>query len=108
MSNDDLGKEILNLVGGKDNVNNLIHCVTRLRFKLKDTKKADTSTIKNLDGVMTVVQSGGQYQVVIGDNVAEIYDQITPLLNQDSVSDDVEREEPTQEKESIGNRLGCV
>lgn len=105
MSNDDLGKEILNLVGGKDNVNNLIHCVTRLRFKLKDVRKADTNTIKSLDGVMTVVQSGGQYQVVIGDNVADIYDQITPLLNQDSVSDDVEREEATQEKESIGNRL---
>jgi Phosphotransferase system IIC components, glucose/maltose/N-acetylglucosamine-specific len=80
MTDKELAQQIVNLVGGKDNVNSLIHCVTRLRFKLKDENIAKTDDIKNLDGVMTVIKSGGQYQVVIGDKVADIYDQVMPIL----------------------------
>lgn len=80
MDDKTLAKKILENVGGKENVNSLIHCVTRLRFKLKDESVANTEKIKNLDGVMTVVTSGGQYQVVIGDKVDDVYSQITPLL----------------------------
>ena len=72
----DLAKEIIKLVGGKENINSLTHCATRLRFRLVDTKKANGTAIKNLDGVLTVVESGGQYQVVIGEKVAEVYDAI--------------------------------
>lgn len=75
-----LAKEIIQLVGGKENVNSLVHCVTRLRFKLKDESKANDDAIKNLDGVITVVHSGGQYQVVIGDAVGDVYDEIMPRL----------------------------
>ena len=75
-----LAADIVKNVGGKENVNALAHCITRLRFKLKDEGKADTEAIKGLDGVVTVVQSGGQYQVVIGNAVGEVYDEI--LLSQ--------------------------
>ncbi len=68
-----LAKEILELVGGAENVGSLAHCITRLRFKLIDEKKADTEKLKVLDGVTTVIQSGGQYQVVIGNHVPEVY-----------------------------------
>lgn len=68
-----LAKEIVKQVGGKENVNGLTHCITRLRFKLKDESKANDDTIKNMDGVVTVMKSGGQYQVVIGNHVPEVY-----------------------------------
>jgi PTS system beta-glucosides-specific IIC component len=71
---DQLAKTIIKDVGGKDNVNSVVHCATRLRFKLKDEKKADDDVLKNTDGVVTVVKAGGQYQVVIGNEVADVYD----------------------------------
>ena len=76
-----LAKEIVKLVGGKDNVIGLTHCITRLRFKLKDESIAKDDIIKGLDGVVTVMKSGGQYQVVIGNAVADVYAQVLPLLH---------------------------
>ncbi|MDT8715970.1 PTS glucose transporter subunit IIA [Clostridium sp. 19966] len=73
MKYEKLAKDIIKNVGGKENVNSLTHCVTRLRFKLKDESKANTDVLKNMDGVVTVVKSGGQYQVVIGNHVPEVY-----------------------------------
>ena len=67
-------KQILKLVGGKNNVENLVHCATRLRFTLKDESKADKAALEALPDVLSVVQSGGQYQVVIGPQVADYYD----------------------------------
>lgn len=72
----DLAKDIVANVGGKDNVKNVRHCITRLRFQLKDEGKADTEYLKKRDGVVTVVQAGGQYQVVIGNHVPEVYDAV--------------------------------
>ena len=54
-----LGKTILQLVGGSSNVNSVAHCATRLRFRLKDEAKADTKKIEDLDGVISVVKKGG-------------------------------------------------
>ncbi len=68
-----LSRDILRLVGGKENIESVYHCVTRLRFKLKDESIAKTEEIKNLDGVVTVMKSGGQYQVVIGNHVPDVY-----------------------------------
>lgn len=76
---DSLSKKIIKLVGGKDNVKSVVHCATRLRFKLKDEKKANTEELKDTDGVVTVVQSGGQYQVVIGNEVADVYDHLIKI-----------------------------
>jgi PTS system beta-glucosides-specific IIC component len=67
-------------VGGADNVKGLTHCVTRLRFTLADESKADESGLKATEGVMGVVQQGGQYQVIIGNEVDGVYDAITPLI----------------------------
>lgn len=69
----ELAKDIVAHVGGKENVNNVRHCVTRLRFVLKDESKADTDYLKQRDGVVTVVKAGGQYQVVIGNHVPDVY-----------------------------------
>lgn len=73
MKNKQLANEVLSLVGGKDNVISVIHCATRLRFKLKDESIANTEGLNNHNGVIKVVQSGGQYQVVIGSHVSEVY-----------------------------------
>lgn len=71
-----LAKTILQDVGGRDNVNSVAHCTTRLRFKLKDIKKANDDDLKDTDGVVTVVKAAGQYQVVIGNEVADVYEAV--------------------------------
>ena len=70
---------ILDLVGGVENINNVGHCATRLRFNLKDEDKADTDALKKTPGVVGVVQAGGQYQVVIGNEVKDVYAELTRL-----------------------------
>ncbi|MGY0837637.1 beta-glucoside-specific PTS transporter subunit IIABC [Aerococcus urinaeequi] len=76
-----LANDIVKNVGGEENVNGLRHCVTRLRFNLKDESKADTDTIKQLDGVVTVMKASGQYQVVIGNEVSNVYEAIVASTN---------------------------
>lgn len=71
-----LAKKIIQDVGGAENVNSVVHCTTRLRFKLKDEAKANDDDLKNTDGVVTVVKNAGQYQVVIGNEVADVYDAV--------------------------------
>ena len=71
-----LAKEIIAKVGGEENVISLAHCVTSLRFKLKDESKADTEGLSKIRGVIKVLQAGGQYQVVIGNDVADAYDAV--------------------------------
>jgi len=74
---DGLAKIIIRNIGGKNNVSSLTHCITRLRFKLKDESSANTEILKNTDGIVTVMKSAGQYQVVIGNHVADVYDAVT-------------------------------
>ena len=74
-----LAKFVLENVGGKDNVVSLRHCVTRLRFKLKDEGKANTEALKNYEWVIDVIQKGGQYQVVIGNDVEDAFDAVMKL-----------------------------
>ena len=73
-------ENIVQLVGGAENVRGVTHCVTRLRFKLADESKADTDALKSTNGVMGVVQQGGQYQVVIGPDVENVYNAVTSLV----------------------------
>lgn len=73
---DGLARIIIQNVGGKSNINSVAHCITRLRFKLKDESKANKDVLEATDGVIKVMQSGGQYQVVIGNNVADVYDAV--------------------------------
>ncbi len=97
----ELAKEIVKNVGGKENVSSLTHCITRLRFKLKDEGKAKDDVIKNMDGVVTVMKSGGQYQVVIGNHVPEVYADVMPLLGIDEGGNNQDEEAP---KGSLFNR----
>ena len=73
---DALAEEILRGVGGEHNVAAVTHCATRLRFQLKDRDKADKAAVENTKGVITVVEAGGQFQVVIGNTVNNVYESI--------------------------------
>lgn len=88
MKYEKLAKDIIANVGGKENVNSLTHCVTRLRFKLKDESKANTEVLKNMDGIVTVVKSGGQYQVVIGNHVPDVYADVAAIGGFGSASEE--------------------
>lgn len=70
---------ILRHVGGKTNVKSVVHCATRLRFTLKDEKQADTDALKKTKGVLSVVNAGGQYQIVIGPDVPQVYQEVLLL-----------------------------
>ncbi|MFE2283809.1 beta-glucoside-specific PTS transporter subunit IIABC [Streptomyces sp. NPDC059443] len=70
---------VLEGVGGESNVESLVHCATRLRFVLKDASKADKAAVESTPGVITVVESGGQFQVVIGNDVAKAHAEITRI-----------------------------
>lgn len=75
-----LAQEILEKVGGKSNVNSLTHCATRLRFVLTDNGKANAEDIKAIKGVVGVANSGGQFQVIIGSDVAKVYQPIKDIV----------------------------
>ena len=81
MNYENLAKQILKNVGGQENVSNLTHCATRLRFNLRDLSKANTEEIKKTKGVMGVVDKGGQYQVIIGNDVNHVYKEIMKIAN---------------------------
>ncbi|MBM7652226.1 beta-glucoside-specific PTS transporter subunit IIABC [Neobacillus cucumis] len=93
MKYEKLSKDILELIGGKENVNSVFHCVTRLRFKLKDESIAKTEEIKNLDGVVTVMKSGGQYQVVIGNHVPDVYAAVLAVGGLSGVSENASNDD---------------
>ncbi len=76
-----LAQDIIKNVGGKENINGLTHCITRLRFKLKDESIANDDVLKNMSDVVTVMKSGGQYQVVIGNHVSEVYADICNIID---------------------------
>ena len=79
-----LADEILSGVGGRENVKSVVHCATRLRFKLKDNAKASAETLKRNPGVIMVVESGGQFQVVVGNHVGEVFDALA-MTGEESV-----------------------
>ncbi|MBU7595338.1 beta-glucoside-specific PTS transporter subunit IIABC [Metabacillus halosaccharovorans] len=95
MKYEQLAKDIILNVGGKENVSSVVHCITRLRFKLKDESKANTEVLKNMDDVVTVMKSGGQYQVVIGNHVPDVYKavlEVSGLQAQAPVDEDGEKQ----------------
>lgn len=77
-------KELVKELGGNSNINNVTHCATRLRFILKDESKIDSDRVKKIPGVITVVQAGGQYQVVIGNHVKDAFDFVMELVTIDA------------------------
>ena len=101
MNYKDLAKSILELVGSEKNIDGLTHCATRLRFNLKDEKKAKTEEIKKLKGVMGVVSSGGQYQIIIGSDVGSVY---KPLVEMANIQEGKGEKQKEEEKKSLGAR----
>lgn len=93
-----LAGEIMARIGGEDNVVSVVYCATRLRFVLKDRAKANEQELKQLPGVITVVESGSQFQVVVGNNVPLVYAALPDSLTADS--------EGTQASGGSGNFLG--
>lgn len=87
--------EILHLIGGQENVTSLSHCVTRLRFTLVDENVADEQALKKLDGVLGVARSSGQFQVIIGPEVAAMYSELMKTLNIEEASSDRKKEKLT-------------
>lgn len=78
-SNKQIAEQVLSAVGGKENVTMVTHCMTRLRFNLKDQKNVSADEVKKINGVLSVVEAGGQFQVVIGTNVAKVYDELCEI-----------------------------
>ena len=93
-----LGESVLELVGGKENVASLTHCATRLRFNLKDESKAKTDALKSTSGVMGVVSNAGQYQVIIGSDVGNVYKEIVKIADIDQGNQNANVEEDKRSK----------
>lgn len=90
MSTQELAKEILSLVGGEENVNSVVHCITRLRYKLKDESKADQKAIEKIEEVQGVIKKGGQFQIVLGPGVVDRVHEETIKLGNFGTSIEVE------------------
>ncbi|WPD75679.1 PTS beta-glucoside transporter subunit IIABC [Dickeya fangzhongdai] len=93
MNYETLASEIRDGVGGKDNIISVIHCATRLRFKLRDNANANADALKNNPGIIMVVESGGQFQVVVGNQVADVYQALLSLDGMARFSDSAAPEE---------------
>ena len=100
MDNHKIALQILDGVGGKENVSGLTHCFTRLRFVLKDESKASTDKVSSIEGVIQVVEASGQFQVVLGNKVEAIYDEIMPLLGTTETENDEQ-----DKKVGIGTKI---
>lgn len=104
MANDqNMANKILKNVGGSENVKNLTHCMTRLRFVLKDESQANDEEIKQIPGVMGLRKQGGQYQVIVGNNVARTYTELLEL----GVSGGAKTNEPVEKKKLTPKQI-CI
>ena len=99
MKYDQMIEKILPAIGGEENISSVVHCATRLRFVLKDESKADDEAVKNIPGILQLVKKAGQYQLVIGNDVGEVY---AELMQKISISDS---ESPNKEKGTIFDRI---
>lgn len=79
-----MNQAIIKGVGGPGNVKSVVHCATRLRFVLNDESKADDDAVKNIPGILQLVKKAGQYQLVIGNNVEDVYNELADMLDLDN------------------------
>lgn len=100
-----LASDIIKNVGGKENVKDLRHCITRLRFHLYDESIANDEVLKDLDGVVTIVKAMGEYMVVIGEHVSDVFDEVCSQLGlQEKSSENVKEEK----KSFLDKALGLI
>lgn len=105
----DVSKKIISAVGGADNISSATHCMTRLRLVLKDQGKADDSKVQNIKGVKSVIKQGGQYQVVIGNEVSNLFKEFSKLgkFAEDGGGDAPKAEGPVIQR-LFGFVAGCL
>ncbi len=106
MSQEKLAKEIIELVGGEKNVESLVHCATRLRFVLKDDAKADKAKLEKTEGIIAVKENGGQFQVVVGNKVPEVYSAIGQISN--ILDDSSGKEKPSKKAKGLGGIIDVI
>lgn len=112
----ELASKILAGVGGKDNVSYVTHCMTRLRFNVKDNSLPKDDELKAIPGVLGVVRSGGQLQIIIGQTVDHVYDSLAKIGNfqtSSPLSGDLDKPKEKLTLKSIGNNIlnalaGCL
>ena len=109
----ELASQIVDYIGGPENVDAHTHCMTRLRFTLKDDSKAQTEALKALKGVQGVIEKGGMYQVVIGTDVEQLYNEVAPLLGNAKATEVVNENLDDKKKETVTNKIftfisGCI
>lgn len=105
MKYEKLSKEIIKAVGGKENIVSLQHCMTRLRFTLKDERKANDAKVEAIDGVISLIKKGGQYQVIIGTHVHDVYLDVCQLAG---IKEDGQREEKAPKKNIFNAMLSAI
>lgn len=98
-----MAKNILEKIGGAENVRNMTHCATRLRLTLHDTAKADDQAVENIDGVINVINKAVQYQLLIGTEVGKLYDEFEPLVKGNESSGS-----PTTEEQASGSIISNI
>ncbi|MEX2805476.1 PTS transporter subunit EIIC [Streptococcus sp. H31] len=101
----ELAESIISGIGGRTNIAALTHCATRLRFNLKDSAKASKTIISDLDGVIDVIESGGQFQVIIGNEVAQVFDAVQKVTGMLGEKIDIVEKEDLKVKTKITDKL---
>lgn len=106
--NKKIAADVLEAVGGKENVTFVAHCMTRLRFNLKDIDAPDIKKIKKINGVLGAQISGSQFQVIVGQNVPKVYDELCKLggfAKQDAVDENLDKPKEKLTPKAIGNNI---
>lgn len=106
MSHKKTAKEIIDAIGGPKNIEDVTHCITRLRFVLKDESKAEDSVVENITGVQGVMKQGGQYQVIIGGNVSSVFNELP--VNVRNKNDDEKNITPNSKDRSLKGYLSAI
>lgn len=101
-------QQIIDLVGGKENIQAVVHCMTRLRFTLKDRDKADTEALKALDGVIDVVSNNVAYQIIIGTHVNDVHKELIEMLGMSAAQASESAEAPKEKKNIVKAILDVI
>lgn len=102
MDKKQLAQDIVRLVGGKENIDNALHCITRLRFYVHDETLVQANEIEKLEGVLSFIKGNGQQQVVIGNQVGEVFNEVAEILNLENKAQSTEELKPETAKTFVG------
>lgn len=106
--NEQIARNVVEAVGGKDNITSVGHCMTRLRFTLKDNNLPSQEEVKQIKGVLGVVVSGGQFQVVVGQNVPKVYEAVcslTGLAAQKAIQENLDGPKEKLTAKKVGSNI---